>query len=266
MTTYEENNYPKAFLATGLILAALVALCYFIVFERPATTVDGTGGILVNYGTTDEGSGNDITSREQPSISPKPNRTAPDKVVPTQPTERKTQADNSAQKVVTQDNEDAAEVANKSKKTSPVVATQVSQPVKKQVVNANALYKGATNTGTGGGDGTSNKPGNQGSPNGSPLAENYGKGGSGNGLNLPNWSFLNTPEVGNPHRQPGKVIIDFVIDQNGNVIQTSIDRKSRAELDLEAACENAIKRSRFVSSSPASGTQKGQMTFIFRVD
>jgi TonB family protein len=266
MTTYEENNYPKAFLATGLILAALAVLCYFIVFENPPGRVDGTGGILVNYGTTDEGSGKDISSREEPSVSPKANHTAPDKVVKAPPTEQKTQTDNSTQKIVTQDNEDAAEVANKSKKTSPTVATQTTQPVKKQVVNTNALYKGAASTGTGAGDGTTGKTGNQGSPNGSPLAENYGKGGSGNGLNLPNWSFLNTPEVGNPHRVPGIVIIDFTIDQNGNVIQTSINRKSRAELTLESNCESAIKHSKFVSSSPANGNQKGQMTFIFKVD
>ena len=60
----EENNYPKAFLATGIILGLMIALCYFIVFENPPVTIDGTGGILVNYGTTDEGSGKDINSTD----------------------------------------------------------------------------------------------------------------------------------------------------------------------------------------------------------
>src|ERR1700761_2205975 len=98
----EENNYPKAFLATGIIMLALAALCYFIVFQNPPIQVDGTGGILVNYGTSDKGMGKDITSREEPSVSEKPNHTAPDKVVKAPPTEQKTQVDNSTQKIVTQ--------------------------------------------------------------------------------------------------------------------------------------------------------------------
>ena len=71
MTEYQqENNYPKAFLATGIIMGLLIAMCYFIVFKTPPQQVDGTGGILVNYGTTDEGMGNDITSSEEPSANP----------------------------------------------------------------------------------------------------------------------------------------------------------------------------------------------------
>ena len=85
----EENNYPKAFLATGIILAVVMALCYFIVFTNPPKQDDGTGGILVNYGTTDEGMGKDILSTEQPSVSQKANHTQPDKVTPAPTTDQK---------------------------------------------------------------------------------------------------------------------------------------------------------------------------------
>ena len=107
----EENNYPKAFAATGVILAVVMALCYFIVFTNPPKQEDGTGGILVNYGTTDEGMGKDILSTEQPSVSQKANHTQPDKVTPAPTTDQKTQVDNSDKKVVTQNTEDAPEVA-----------------------------------------------------------------------------------------------------------------------------------------------------------
>ena len=85
----EENNYPKAFAATGVIMAALIALCYFIVFKNPPKQDEGTGGILVNYGTSPEGMGNDYMSTEEPSKAERPNHTKPTKVTPAPPTPQK---------------------------------------------------------------------------------------------------------------------------------------------------------------------------------
>lgn len=267
MELQQENNYPKAFLATGIIMAVLIALCYFIVFKSPPQQVDGTGGILVNYGTTDEGSGNDITSVEEPSVAEKANHVKPTKVTPEPPTDKPTPTDNSNQKVVTQTTEDAPEVAANSKKPSTTVATETAKPAAKPTVNQNALYKGPSKTGTGGGDGTTDKPGNQGSKNGSALSTDYGAGGSGNGLNLPNWHFVNPPDVKNTHRVPGTVVIDFTIDENGNVLEAHSNKeKTRADIDLVQGCIDAIKNTKFASSKQASGNTKGRYAFIFKID
>jgi outer membrane biosynthesis protein TonB len=267
MTYEEENNYPKAFLATGILLGLLIALCYFIVFQNPPVPEQGTGGILVNYGTTNEGMGKDFNSTEEPSVSPKANHTPPAKVTQQQPTEQKTQADNSDQKVVTQNTEDAPEVAANAKKSSQAIATPTAKPVKKQVVNANALYKGPSKTGSGGGDGTTTTPGNQGSKNGSPLASNYGEGGSGNGLKGTQWSFLVYPEVKNISRTPGTVVVDVTIDASGNIIEAHPDRKTRmSDLDLINRTVNAVKSARLTSSQQATGTQQSQVVFKFNVD
>ncbi len=262
----EENNYPKAFLVTGIILGVVMLLCYFTVFINPPVQDDGTGGILVNYGTTDEGMGKDITSMEEPSKAEKPNHTKPDKVVEAPPTEQKTQVDNSDKKVVTQTTEDAPVVDANSKKASNSVSTQKAKPAAKPVVNQNALYKGSASKGSGSGDGITGTPGNQGSKTGSTLSNDYGAGGSGNGLNMPNWTFVNAPDPQNPHRVPGVVVIDFVVDQSGNVTSASANRKTRADLALIESCISSIKNTKFVSSGPASGTQKGQYTFRFKVD
>src|ERR1700712_3692016 len=127
----EENNYPKAFLATGIILAVLIGLCYFIVFHSPPPEEQGVGGILVNYGTTDAGMGNNQSSTEEPSVAEKANKTAPTKVTTAPPTEQKTQEDVSDKKVVTQDAEDAPTVATSSKKPAPVDASQPNKPAAK---------------------------------------------------------------------------------------------------------------------------------------
>ena len=267
MDYQEENNYPKAFLVTGIITVALAFLCYIIIMENPPMQIDGTGGVVVNYGTTDAGMGKDINSTEEPSVAPNANHMQTTKVTPAPPTEQKSQVETSQEKVVTQDNEDAPAVTPNSKKSKSPATAEVSKPVKKEVVNQAALYKGPSKAGNGGGDGTTNTPGNQGSKNGSPLAANYGDGGNGNGVKGTQWSFVSLPEVRNPSRTPGTVYIDVTIDPNGNIIEARSDRKTRMnDLDLINRCIAAVKSSRLTSASAASGNQQGQVKITFDVE
>ncbi|HZY36760.1 MAG TPA: energy transducer TonB [Mucilaginibacter sp.] len=267
MDYQEQNNYPKAFVATGIIMTALALLCYIIIMDNPPVQIDGTGGVVVNYGTTDAGMGKDINSTEEPSVAPKANHMQTTKVTPAPSTEQKSQVETSNEKVVTQDNEDAPAVTPNSKKSKNPATAEVAKPVKKEVVNQAALYKGPSKVGNGGGDGTTNTPGNQGSKNGSPLANNYGDGGNGNGVSGTQWSFVNMPDVRNPNRMQGKVIIDITIDANGNIVEAHSDRKTRmGDLDLINRCISAVKGSKLTAPTTASGNQQGQITFKFDVD
>ncbi len=265
----EENNYPKAFAATGVIMAVLIALCYFIVFKNPPKQEDGTGGILVNYGTTDEGMGTDYMSTEEPSKAENPNHTKPTKVTQAQPTPQKAQEDQSDRKVVTQNTEDAPTVDANSKKVSKVVATQpVSKPAK-PTINQNALYKGKSNGGTGSGDGTTNTPGNQGNPNGSTLTNNYNGTGSGNGgLQMAQRSFVSRPSVTDDNRRTGKVVVDIRVDKNGNVVYASAGAKGTTITDanLLQKCEDAVRNSRLNTSETAPDNQAGKVVFVFKVN
>ncbi|WP_158990213.1 energy transducer TonB [Mucilaginibacter sp. L196] len=265
----EENNYPKAFLATGIILAALMAMCYFMVFTPPPKPDEGTGGILVNYGTTDAGMGDDYMSVDQPSVAEKANHTLPTKATPAPPTEQKTQVDNSDKKIVTQNNEDAPAVTTNSKKPSNTVATQATKTVAKPVVNQNALYKGKTNNGTGSGDGTTNTPGNQGKPTGSTLTNNYNGTGSGNGgnLSLGQRSFVTRPVVTDEKRRTGKIVIDIHVDKNGNVIYAESGRgTTMTDYDLIQKCENAVRSAKINAVETAPDTQQGTVVFVFKVN
>jgi TonB family protein len=62
------------------------------------------------------------------------------------------------------------------------------------------------------------------------------------------------------------VIIDFIVDQNGNVISATASRKTTADISLVQSCIDAIRNTKFISSTPATGNQKGQYTFRFKVD
>ncbi len=264
----EENNYPKAFLATGIIMALLITLCYFIVISSPPPPELGTGGILVNYGTSPEGMGSDYMSTEEPSKAEHPNHTRPTKVTPAPPTPQKAVTEQSDKKVVTQNTEDAPEVNNSSKKPTKSVSTEQPARPAKPTLNQNALYKGKANGGTGAGDGTTGTPGNQGSPNGSNLSNNYTGTGSGNGgLALKNRSYVYKPSVEGSNRIPGLIVVEIQVDKQGNVLSAHAGAKGTTITDygLFTQCENKAKTAKFNASEDAPDTQGGYMTFVFKV-
>ncbi|MES2377321.1 MAG: energy transducer TonB [Bacteroidota bacterium] len=266
----EENNYPRAFAATGVIMVLIAALCYFWIISMPPKQEDGTGGILVNYGTTDEGSGTDYMNTEQPSMAEKANHSKPDKVTPAPPTEEKTKVEASDKNVVTQNTEDAPEVAANTKKPSTTVATEPTKAVTKPTINQNALYKGKTNTGTGEGDGTTGTPGNQGKPTGSTLTNNYNGTGSGNGGNLmmAQRSFTSRPIIEDNGKHPGKVVVDIRVDKNGNVVYARGGGRGTTVVDqnLIQRCEEAVKSSHLNPLENAPDPQIGQVVFVFKVN
>jgi outer membrane biosynthesis protein TonB len=266
----EENNYPKAFLYTGIVLGLFLLLTYFLVFSMPPKQEEGTGGIIVNYGTTDEGMGNEFMSMEEPSVAEKANHTKPDKIRPNapEPTE-KVSADNSDKKVVTQTTEDAPEVAPNSKKPSTTVATKTDVKEAKPQINQNALYKGKKNNGTGEGDGTGNTPGNQGKPTGTTLTNNYNGTGSGNGgsLNMTQRSFLTKPHVTDDNHRSGKIVVDIRVDKNGNVVYALAGARGTtiSDSDLLQRCESAVLNVKLNAVENAPDTQVGTVVFVFKV-
>jgi hypothetical protein len=262
----EENNYPKAYLATTIIMGLLFAAMYFITFKTPLKQEDGTGGILVNYGTTDEGMGNDMTSEEEISRAEKANHSKPDKVTPTENTQ-KTSSELSDKKIVTQNTEDAPIVTDNNKKPSDAIASDNKKANAKPVINQAALYTGKKTTGTGSGDGTTNTPGNQGKVNGSTLSDSYSGTGSGNGgLSMEHRTFITRPTVDNPKRTVGIVVIDLKVDKAGNVIDASVGRGTTVAGDnaLLQRCVQASLSSKLNASELAPDTQIGTVKWIFR--
>lgn len=218
----EENNMPKALGYSAGVMAVLVAIGFFIVFGQPELPQYGMGGIIVNYGTSEEGMGDDYMSIEEPSMDENANNVRPDRVVPTEtptPTPTKQISDKT---VATQDMEDAPAVT-KSEKPVKTTAPETTKEVKNSTpaVNSNALYKGKKNNGTGSGDGTGSTPGNQGSALGDPLASNYGEGGSGFGnepISLASRAWAVRPNIKDDGQFSGVVVSEVTIDKNGNVI------------------------------------------------
>src|SRR5690606_5757590 len=102
----------------------------------------GMGGIVVNYGTSDVGMGDDYMSIEEPSMDENANNVRPDRVVPTEvPTPTPTQQV-SDKAVATQDMEDAPAVT-KTEKAVKNPAAETTKEVKNSTpaVNTNAYTR-----------------------------------------------------------------------------------------------------------------------------
>lgn len=267
----EENNYPKALAVATAIMVSFLALSFFVIASRvdPPEEI-GVGGIIVNYGTSDVGMGDDYMSVEEPSTDPNANNSMPDKVVPSTDPVKSPSSEVSDKSVVTQDMEDAPSIVTKDKSSSTNPSTSIPTKESKPVVNTNALYKGKKNDGSGKGDGTGTVPGNQGSRDGDPLAPNYGEGGSGNGgvrLSLANRRFVSIPSIEDQGQSSGKIAVEIRVDKTGQVIYARSGAKGTtlSDLKLWRKCEQAVMGAKLNQLESAPDIQIGVVMFNFKV-
>ncbi|TCD04366.1 energy transducer TonB [Pedobacter frigidisoli] len=265
----EENNYPKAIAIASGIMGVLLLISFFIVIGsfQPVEEV-GMGGMVVNYGTSAEGMGDDYTSIEEPSADPNANGKAPDKVTPEEKVTPTTSSDNTDKEIQTQNTEDAVAVNTKPTKATTTAPTTVTEDKpSKPVINQNALYKGKKNTGQGQGDGTGNTPGNQGSVNGDPLAPNYGEGGSGNGnkpIELRKFSNLVIPK--DDGQEEGRIAIRIFFNKAGRITSAKQELKGSTTTNtaLVNKCIEAVMNSTLSQSDTGKDSQTGVVVFNFK--
>lgn len=264
----EENNMPKAIGLSTLVMGLFVLVGYFIVFgEAPRY---GMGGIIVNYGTAEEGMGDDYMSVDEPSMSEHANEVQPDKIDPTAepaPTPSQQLTD---KVVATQDMDDAPAVPKQEKQV--VANADVATPEKKEAkpaLNPNAIYKGKQNNVTGRGDGTGSVAGNQGSNLGDPLASNYGEGGSGDGnmmLSIENRNWTIPPRFDDRGQRPGRVVVLFTVNKEGVITSARAGRSGTtlSEPGLWEKIERAVMSARLNQLPNAPASQQGTIVFNFK--
>lgn len=266
-----DNNYPKAIAVSVLILTGLLLLSIFYIVSKASPPEEvGIGGIIVNYGTSDEGMGNDYMSVEEPSVDPNANGETPDKITPDNQVTQNTNEVNAANNIVTDDNSDNVSLNNKPSTSNNAPTQKTVDKPATPVINQNALYKGKKNSGTGLGDGTGTLAGNQGKPEGDPLSNNYNGNGSGNGgvaLDLKSRKFVNSPKISDDGQKSGKIVVEIRVDKNGNVISAKAGARGTTLSDplLWDKCEAAALASRFNTLDSAPDTQFGSIVFNFKV-
>lgn len=265
----EENYYPRAILISSGILLAFLIISYFLIIGNPIPQV-GTGGIIVNYGSSPEGMGDEYMSVEDPSMDPNANEAVPDQVIPEANPEEVASQQLSDKTVATQDMEDAPEVVTKKQANTNTPVATPEKEESKPTVNPNALYKGKKNNNDGRGDGTGTTPGNQGSKQGDPLSPDYGEGGSGFGdvgLDVANRSFVVAPQIEDKGQITGKVAVQITVNRAGEVINARAGVRGTTINDaaIWEKCERAILNAKLNALENAPVSQQGIIVINFKV-
>ncbi len=265
----EESQNIKAIISSLVVHAILLGVCYFffISVQIPTEEIE-QGGIVINYGTSDQGMGSDFTSTEEPAIGETINNEPIED--PNRPNATTANVATSDQQILTQDLEDAPVVnsaTNTSTNTSTNATLTPSTPTPS--VDSRALFKGRKNNGTGAGDGNGNTPGNQGRPDGSTQSNNYtgngGNGGGGVSLNLAGRAFISKPRIQDDGQTAGRITVDITVDKKGSIITAKAGGRGTtiSNAALWYKCENAVLGCKLNALASGPEIQAGTVVFTF---
>ncbi len=269
----EQSQRTKAILSTTLLHALLLLACYFfyINVQIPLEEIE-TGGVVINYGTSETGMGDDYTSMEEPAIGE--NISAEPIVDPNRPNSPVDVNSSNDKDVLTQSFEEAPAVVDKNPNSSNTNTsnTNTSTPTEpaKPSVDQRALFKGKKNNGTGAGDGTGNTPGNQGDVNGDPNSNSYtggtgGGNGSGVSLNLAGRKFISSPKIQDDGQVSGRVAVEITVDKNGTIVTAKAGARGTtiSNVSLWNKCEKAVLGAKLNAISSGPEIQAGSVIFTF---
>lgn len=295
---------------SAALTTVIAMFILFLIFNFGMTYFDPPKeyGIAVNFGTNDFGSGN-----VQPKESLKP---AQQEIVEEEPVEEESPVEeevveeeviestpvqnDTAEEVITQNNEDAIAIKKKEEAKKEKEADRIAEEklrIEKERVaeierkkleekkrvekerkakeakmkKSKALIDSFSN-GNGdatGGEGDDNKAGDKGKVTGDPNASGYyGNGGGGGGGNyrLGNRKALSKPEPKDDCiNEFGKVVVEIQVDRNGNVIKANPQGKGTNTISkcLKNRAKEAALKTRFNPDSKAPAKQTGTIIYNF---
>ncbi|MBT8262609.1 MAG: energy transducer TonB [Bacteroidia bacterium] len=266
-----DTKHKRKSMTITVILHLIILFLIFFVIGLKYMDPPLERGIAVNFGTTDEGSGN-----VQPS---EPIKTAPKNTNPEPVSQPKAEI---KEEVVTQENEDAPVIKNE-KPQKEVKETPVKEQPKKEVKPdpkpdksttdaLSSIINGPKNDGKAkGSEGNDDKAGDKGNPNGDPNASGYygtGKGldGDGNYL-LGGRKALNKEKYIQDCNEAGTVVVSIEVDRSGKVINATpgVRGTTNNSRCLLGPAKRAALATRFNSDNKAPAKQIGKIIYRFRL-
>lgn len=258
MTIAEKNNKRSGLVSTVLIHIALILLFAFFGMNYMVPPPEEEG-ITINFGYTDAGKNN------LESEKPAEENTPITETATTEPEPQEVVED----EVMTQETEEAPVIDKKKEPKKEAVKKPKKEKPKPDAKATEALnnWKNNKNTKSGGGDGNTDKVGNQGDINGDKNSKNYDGGGNGKGIsyNLSGRNMVTSPSIKDNSQEEGKVVVDIIVDKYGNVIRASPGARgsTTASSILYKKAKEAALKTKFNANPDVAEEQKGQMTFIF---
>ena len=265
MSTEDKNKY-KGIGGTVLFHGLLLVLFLFFGFRTPLPLPEEQG-IAINFGTSDEGMGD--VQPDQPA----------DNQVNKEQAAASSAAPNSSsdQNVATQDVEEAPAVRPVTK--TPERSKPVTEPTKpaeapvedvKSKVDSRALYPGKGTGSSGGSQGETGKPGDQGKVDGSKDTNKQGDGSTGGLTGSPDFNMVGRtltkkPIISDQSQTQGTVVVTVTVNRRGEVISAKVKGQvsSINDSDILKKCLDAARQARFSSSDDEE--QTGTISFIFKL-
>ncbi len=272
MWEFFKNN-KRGIIGTTIFHVAIALIIIFLGFSTPLP-LPGEEGIIINFGTDDEGFG--FTQPQRQESAPP---------VPTPPPPSEPEA---VEEIITQDMEEAPslpvpqpEEVRQPEPVQPVeqpqpappeetVPEEVAEEVPERRPNPNALFPGRTATGdTGTSEGETTGPGNQGRETGASDSPHRtgGDTGSPDGISfsLDGRSSTSLPLPDYTHQVAGTVVVDVRVDRNGYVTDArpGVRGSTTTNINLLTAARRAAERARFNVDPTAPASQRGTITYHF---
>lgn len=283
ITAAEENKNRtiSALISAAIMALVLLFLIWFtIITPNPPfpEVVGGGGGMEINFGTYNEGTGNvesngigDATSVvEQTETTPPPTNSSNETVYTSENGEEVKMEDN---KPTTQNN-------------VTVIKPVVEKPREKTAAELLAEKFNKNKGKNGGGDGNSGQAGNEGSPDGNPNTNGNGGTGGGDGggdgpghgpgsgpgsgpgkkfgFDLKGRAIVNPPSLPKDTKEEGKVVVEITVDKEGNV--TEANPNGRGTTTSSAVLKAKARQAALATKFNVSGQfeeQKGTITIVF---
>ena len=249
----DKEKKDKGIAVAGTILFhALAVLILFLMAFRTPLPLPGEEGVEVDLGMMDQGMGN--IQPEKPAI--------PMAAQPQQQTNK------NEEDIVTQ-NDNEAPAIEKPKNSKPKQEKPAEEP--KPTVNQRALFKGNNNPQSGGSEGITGQPGDQGNPNGLAGIKKYdGQGGKGNGTgyDLGGRGAKSLHRPNDDFSEEGIVVVDIWVNRQGKVTRAEVATKGTTVInsDMRQKATQAALRSSFASDPNAPEEQHGTITYTFVIN
>lgn len=253
-----EDKNKRIGIAVSVLIHVLLIIIFVFFGLKYMIPPPEEEGITINFGTTDMG-----MQSENPTTPSEQTENTPSEINPETPTP----VEAIEEDIITQDTEEAPSIDEKKeqKKEEPVVVKEEPKPDKNL---SEAMNKWNTNKNqAGGGDGTTDKAGDQGDINGDPNSNSYQGGGKGNAtqFSLAGRSLMSSPTIKDNSQEEGKVVVDIIVDKYGKVLRATPGARGSTTTNsqLYKKAKDAAMQTKFNANPDAAEEQKGTMTFIF---
>ena len=260
MDYLKDRNKRKGIITTLLVHVLIVLLFLFTGLTIPVPLPEQ--GILVNFGTTDQGMGEVQPEESASSDAEEFVEEMPEEVTTTTP-----EPTPMPDEVLTQTIEEAPAVNEASPTEIEPEIVEEKEP--EPVVNQAALYGGKkTNDATDSYEGETGTPGDQGIIEGSKTSTVHGVStGRGKGFSLSGRDITFRPSINENTQETGKVVVNIWVNRYGKVTRATPGSKgsTTTSAHLYKIAKNAALKAKFSPNRDAPEEQKGTIEFVFKV-